>query len=77
MNFKTAYSFIIGTILSLFMFFALTSCLPEKMVKSASQENKRWLFDGSSLYDWTPTDFAGKGEIIIDTNGSLVLEMGA
>ena len=77
MNFKTAYSFIIGTILSLFMFFALTSCLPEKMVKSASQENKRWLFDGSSLDDWTPTDFAGKGEIIIDANGSLVLEMGA
>jgi len=40
-------------------------------------DNKRWLFDGSSLDDWEPTDFAGKGEIRIDANGSLVLEMGA
>jgi len=35
------------------------------------------LFDGKSLDNWQPTDFAGKGEIFIDDNGSLVLEMGA
>jgi len=35
------------------------------------------LFDGSSLDDWKATDFAGKGEISIDENGSLILEMGA
>ena len=35
------------------------------------------LFDGSSLSNWKATDFAGKGEISIDQNGSLFLEMGA
>jgi hypothetical protein len=35
------------------------------------------LFDGTSLDNWERTDFAGKGEILIDKNGSLVLEMGA
>ena len=35
------------------------------------------LFDGKSLDNWEKTDFAGKGEIFIDENGSLVLEMGA
>jgi hypothetical protein len=35
------------------------------------------LFDGSDLDDWQRTDFGGKGEVRIDENGSLVLEMGA
>ena len=35
------------------------------------------LFDGTSLDNWERTDFAGKGEVLIDENGSLVLEMGA
>ena len=35
------------------------------------------LFDGSDLDNWERTDFAGKGEVQIDENGSLVLEMGA
>ena len=35
------------------------------------------LFDGSDLDDWERTDFAGKGEVQIDENGSMVLEMGA
>lgn len=35
------------------------------------------LFDGSSLDNWERTDFAGKGEVLIDENGSMVLEMGA
>ena len=35
------------------------------------------LFDGTSLDNWERTDFAGKGEVLIDKNGSLVLEMGA
>jgi len=55
----------------------MLSCLPEKMLPSSLIDNKRWLFDGSSLEDWEPTDFAGKGEVMIDANGSLVLEMGA
>jgi hypothetical protein len=35
------------------------------------------LFDGTSLNNWERTDFAGKGDIRIDENGSMVLEMGA
>ena len=35
------------------------------------------LFDGKNLDNWERTDFAGKGEVRIDENGSLVLEMGA
>ena len=35
------------------------------------------LFDGSDLDDWERTDFAGKGEVQVDENGSMVLEMGA
>jgi hypothetical protein len=35
------------------------------------------LFDGTDLDNWERTDFAGKGEVQIDENGSLVLEMGA
>ena len=77
MIFKSAPSLIISTILNLFILFALTSCLPEKLSKSVSEDNQRWLFNGSSLDDWVSTDYAGKGEITIDSNGSLVLEMGA
>ena len=42
-----------------------------------SNESEMILFDGKSLDNWQKTDFAGKGEIFIDKNGSLVLEMGA
>jgi hypothetical protein len=35
------------------------------------------LFDGKNLDNWERTDFAGKGDIRIDENGSMVLEMGA
>ena len=35
------------------------------------------LFDGKNLDNWERTDFAGKGDVRIDENGSLVLEMGA
>ena len=42
-----------------------------------SKDSEIILFDGKSLDNWERTDFAGKGEIFIDKNGSLVLEMGA
>ena len=35
------------------------------------------LFDGKSLDDWKLTDYAGKGDVEIDQNGSLVIEIGA
>ena len=45
--------------------------------KKGSSKNA-WLtvFDGKTLGDWEVTDYAGKGEVSIDENGSLVLGMG-
>ena len=77
MKSKFNYSMIAHCNLCFLVFLTVTSCLPEKLVKPSSDENKMWLFDGSSLEDWAATDYAGKGNILIDSNGSLVLEMGA
>ena len=35
------------------------------------------LFNGLDLTNWEKTDYAGKGEVRVDDNGSLILEMGA
>ena len=35
------------------------------------------LYDGKSLKNWQKTDYAGKGEVFVNKNGNLVLEMGA
>lgn len=59
---------------SLFLF----SCESQKLIKSSqSNEDIKWLFNGSDLDNWYKTDYAGKGDIRIDDNGSLVLEMGS
>ena len=59
---------------SLFLF----SCESQKLIKSSqSNEDIKWLFNGSNLDNWYKTDYAGKGDIRIDDNGSLVLEMGS
>ena len=53
---------------------------PEGLKQAPSPSGKKAdiiLFDGKNLDNWAKTDFAGKGEIFIDGNGSLVLEMGA
>ena len=56
----------------------LGACVATKQKTSKSpKESEIILFDGKSLDSWEKTDFAGKGEIFIDKNGSLVLEMGA
>ena len=77
MKLKLIHSILLRLALCIVLSFSMLSCLPEKIFPSSLVDNKRWLFDGSSLDDWEPTDFAGKGEIRIDANGSLVLEMGA
>ncbi|MDC1003991.1 DUF1080 domain-containing protein [Opitutales bacterium] len=77
MKLKAIHSILLRLGLCIVLSLCMLSCLPEKMLPSSLIDNKRWLFDGSSLEDWEPTDFAGKGEVMIDANGSLVLEMGA
>lgn len=48
-----------------------------KLSEKKPKQNDTILFDGSSLKNWEKTDYAGKGEIRIDENRSLILEMGA
>ena len=64
-------------LLSIFFLLSLVSCMPKNSFVPTLTQNDLWLFNGSSLNDWERTDFAGKGEVMIDENGSLVLEMGA
>ena len=64
-------------LLSIFFLLSLVSCMPKNSFIPTLTQNDLWLFNGSNLNDWERTDFAGKGEVMIDENGSLVLEMGA
>ena len=70
--------------LILFHLFILSFALPFGGCKHFPESHKKEdsadtiiLFDGSSLSNWKATDYAGKGEVSIDENGSLFLEMGA
>ncbi len=55
----------------------LTFMLPITLLFLCGCQSHLTLFDGKNLDNWERTDFAGKGEVRIDENGSMVLEMGA
>jgi hypothetical protein len=55
----------------------LTFTLPITLLFLCGCQSHITLFDGKNLDNWERTDFAGKGEVRIDENGSMVLEMGA
>ena len=64
-------------VLKLFLLFAfLTSFLIFAESSGGSRNNEKILFDGSSLDHWAVTDYAGRGEVSLDGNGSVVLEFG-
>ena len=54
-----------------------TFTLPITLLFLCGCQSHITLFDGKNLDNWERTDFAGKGEVRIDENGSMVLEMGA
>ena len=54
---------------SLILFLAFTGI-------SFGENRDKVLFDGKSLSDWTITDYAGRGEVSLDGNGSVLLEFG-
>ena len=65
-------------------YFSLTSILVFAVCSSAqppvqtdAKRQELTLFNGTSLDNWSKTDYAGKGEIFIDNNQTLVMEMGA
>ena len=55
----------------------LTFTIPIALLFLCGCQSHLTLFDGKNLDNWERTDFAGKGEVRIDENGSMVLEMGA
>ncbi|MFP6892469.1 MAG: hypothetical protein VCA18_01880, partial [Opitutales bacterium] len=73
---------ILYTIVTGFLFiFGLSSGCVTNSTNSAENKGssgKAWksVFDGKTLGDWEVTDYAGRGEVSIDENGSLVLGMG-
>ena len=70
--------FILNLLAIAYFLLFFSSCQGLKLDQSStSVDADIVLFDGKSLDNWQPTDFAGKGEIFIDINGSLVIEMGA
>jgi hypothetical protein len=55
----------------------ISSCQSAILPKSQPLVEKIYLFNGLDLTNWEKTDYAGKGEVRVDDNGSLILEMGA
>ena len=77
MNFKILKELQLSLLITI-LALTLGACVATKQKTSKSpKESEIILFDGKSLDSWEKTDFAGKGEIFIDKNGNLVLEMGA
>ena len=60
-----------------FFLFITSDHLTAKLSEKKRKQDDTILFDGLSLKNWEKTDYAGKGEIRIDENRSLILEMGA
>lgn len=58
------------------LFFAVCSSA-QPPVQTDAKRQELTLFNGTSLDNWSKTDYAGKGEIFIDNNQTLVMEMGA
>ena len=62
-----------------FFQFLFLSVLPWFTVTLHSEEVEEYrkvLFDGKSLENWSVTDYAGHGEVKLDQNGSIYLEVG-
>ncbi|MDA8990225.1 DUF1080 domain-containing protein [Opitutales bacterium] len=74
---KNSYYKLIQAVIACTLLF-FTSCQSIKLGTSSLKDSADIiLFDGNTLNGWEKTDYAGKGNIFIDKNGSLVLEMGA
>ena len=56
--------------------FVLTAALALAGCFTTKDDGWVSLFDGKKLGNWAETDFSGKGEVRVDENGSLVLDMG-
>ena len=74
MNMSYIYPFNFS--LTSILFFAVCSSA-QPPVQTDAKRQELTLFNGTSLDNWSKTDYAGKGEIFIDNNQTLVMEMGA
>jgi hypothetical protein len=66
---------LLTSIASILFFTVCSSAQPPE--STADKHPEMILFDGTNLDNWSKTDYAGKGEIFIDENQTLVMEMGA
>lgn len=57
------------------LFLSVLSCLAQETPQEL-EDSRKILFDGQSLENWEITDFAGRGEVGLDGNGSALLEFG-
>ena len=69
------FSILLTSIASMLVFAGCSSAQPPG--PTADKRPEMILFDGTNLDNWSKTDYAGKGEIFIDDNQTLVMEMGA
>ena len=60
---------------SLCFFISVLGCLANETPQEL-EVSRKILFDGQSLENWEITDFAGRGEVGLDGNGSAMLEFG-
>lgn len=60
---------------SLCLFISVLGCLANETLHEL-EVSRKILFDGQSLENWEVTDFAGRGEVGLDGNGSAMLEFG-
>ena len=60
---------------SLCFFISVLGCLANETPQEM-EVSRKILFDGQSLENWEITDFAGRGEVGLDGNGSAMLEFG-
>lgn len=74
MNMSYIYPFYFS-LTSILVFAVCSSAQPP--VQTDAKRQELTLFNGTSLDNWSKTDYAGKGEIFIDNNQTLVMEMGA
>lgn len=74
MNMSYIYPFYFS-LTSILVFAVCSSAQPP--VQTDAKRQELTLFNGTSLDNWSKTDYAGKGEIFIDDNQTLVMEMGA
>ena len=77
MHYISLKAFLTSTLIAIFGLLLFGCLVTKQNASKLPNDSEIILFGGENLDKWERTDFAGKGEIFMDKNGNLVLEMGA